>query len=719
MIFIDRLSVAALLHLLPSCVWRRLRGQGVIFFHYFSATPRGAKLLAIMKRLQLMQGQEADYSYVDVRGEDGGLLGPLALVTDPVALCHQVRSSLFDNHPLMLRFAKRFDHNRLALYLEKCLEVELKPILMRINVMSWFQRIDAQTNHNGAILYEARNPWLSYLHGYAATRGVTLRGYAGSYRRRTLPWSTVRSAIIKFTRALLKAIWGRPVRPVARIPSGRTAAKEPSFTMAVPYTGKGVGLDLSINSDLFWVPFVGFMPDQLLVYANRGDDPLDNAKFATLREGSIRSVAINQSAKGGDAVPLWPRRVDLKKLLPELRKDWKLLLYSFGAELLGRGSYRWIASKLFGFSVQQLNWRWFFSSFGVKAHLDFADWDHRRLAADQAIADLGGISISYQRSIDTFPSIMGSSAVDVNFAFSTASATAERYSGTQTGLYVANGYVHDHAFALVRKRASQVRSELNRNGASFIVCFLDEGSVDDKRVLFGHEFRSENYRYLFEKLLADPFLGLVLKPKKPATLRDRLGAVGKLLDAALATGRCYIYQEGVLTNPVYPCEGSAVADVAIGILWGTTAALESRLAGTPTLLLDREHLNYHPLYNLGVGQVVFLSWDSLWQALDAYRQDPSLVPGFGDWGDELKNLDQFRDGRAAQRMGEYIASLWRGLTGGLTKAEALQTARDQYVARWGNGAVVDLAAVSPEIWQARPREANALTTVRANKPGMD
>jgi len=130
--------------------------------------------------------------------------------------------------------------------------------------------------------------------------------------------------------------------------------------------------------------------------------------------------------------------------------------------------------------------------------------------------------------------------------------------------------------------------------------------------------------------------------------------------------------------------------VAIGLLIGGTAAMESALTGTPTLLIDRERPTGHPLSELEKGEVVFQDWDSLWRALSAYRRDPASVPGFGAWSPMLDELDSFRDGRAAERIGSYIGWLAEGLGKGLSREETMELARQRYVAIWGDDKVVRL-----------------------------
>ena len=348
----------------------------------------------------------------------------------------------------------------------------------------------------------------------------------------------------------------------------------------------------------------------------------------------------------------------------------------------------WIRGAAVRFILSYSYWRCFFKSLNIKVHVDHGDWSAERVASDQALADLSGVSVSYQRSAEDFPSTLWSSAVDVRFNFSVADVEAKR----ESNAYIdQSGYTSDHAFSLVKPRAATLKKQLEEKGATFVVCFMDGNSVDDKRRFFTHENRAEDYRYLLEKLLADPELGLIFKPKKPKSLRQRLEQVAALLDEAMATGRCFIFEEASATSTeALPCEASLVADVAIALLWGPTPGIESALAGTPTMFIDRAPLNYHPLYALGEGEVVFKEWDSLWGRIMASRKDPAFMPSFGNGSAKLDEFDPFRDGRAAERIGSYIGWTAKGLQEGLSSGETMVRARERYVKLWGADKEVSL-----------------------------
>lgn len=232
---------------------------------------------------------------------------------------------------------------------------------------------------------------------------------------------------------------------------------------------------------------------------------------------------------------------------------------------------------------------------------------------------------------------------------------------------------------------------MQKKGARRILAFTDENSSGDSIWHTGHEFMRVNYEFLLEKLLSNPSIGLVLKPKIPYTLRSRLGPVSVLLKKAEESGRCHIYEDGAAHGHYPPSIAALSADVAIhGHLCAPTAGLDSALSGVPTLLVDREGWSVSPLYNLGVGKVVFKNWEHLWETCLEHWKRPQGVPGFGDWSPMLDQLDPFRDGKAAHRMGTYVQWLIEGYKQGLKRETVMADAAERYCKLWGDHSVVSI-----------------------------
>ena len=119
-----------------------------------------------------------------------------------------------------------------------------------------------------------------------------------------------------------------------------------------------------------------------------------------------------------------------------------------------------------------------------------------------------------------------------------------------------------------------------------------------------------------------------------------------------------------------------------------TAALECALEKLPTLLIDREGAPSSKFYELPKGKVIFKDWPEALDAVMEYFQSEKGIPGFGDWTSIIDELDPFRDGKAAYRMGNYLNQLISGFEKGLDRKAILENAAEIYAKEWGSDKIV-------------------------------
>ncbi|MFQ6031144.1 MAG: hypothetical protein ACE5Q6_27080, partial [Dehalococcoidia bacterium] len=408
--------------------------------------------------------------------------------------------------------------------------------------------------------------------------------------------------------------------------------------------------------------------------------PLDEANWQELHQNGISAVALRPDATTVAEVPIFE---------PSANSNHQRVILPY-TQTAGPES-RWLEKQLEVYDNLRSYWTDLFAAHQVKVHVTWYKYDANHFAIGDALRSLGGVATIYQRAYESHPSAETMMAADIVFGFSPSVAAVERLSRSQIRYHVTTGYIGDHRHRLLKNAAQKVRSQLQQHGAQQILSFTDENSGDDSRWHTGHPFMRANYAFLLEKVLANPWLGILLKPKTPGTLRRRLGPVAELLAAAEATGRCYIYDDGVIQGSHSPAEAALAADVAVhGHLCAATAGIEAALAGTPTLLLDREGWPTSPLYQLGTGQVAFTDWDDLWQACLSHWSAPEGSPGFGDWSSLMAEIDPFRDGKAAQRMGTYIQWLLEGFREGFDRETVMSQAAERYCAQWGADKITEV-----------------------------
>jgi len=331
--------------------------------------------------------------------------------------------------------------------------------------------------------------------------------------------------------------------------------------------------------------------------------------------------------------------------------------------------YRVIKSILSSYVLDRFNYASLFKRYGVKIFLSWDKYSNNHIVWSDAIKENGGISVNWQMAYDGYKNADSLINSDIVFSYSKFSTEIDKSIKSKIKYNVIIGYPKDYAPALLIKTANKVRSKLEANGAKKIVFVIDENSTDDSRWHTGHELQRENYSFILEKVLETPWLGVLFKPKRAIDLRQRLGHVEKLLDKAIATGRCHIFEEsGRHTTTAPPILAGLASDVCIhGHLCAGTAAIECALEGLPTLLINRERVIDSKLYDLPKGKVIFQDWPSALDALMDYFNTPNGIDGFGDWSSIIDELDPFRDGLAAYRMGTYLKWLIDGFDEGLDR----------------------------------------------------
>jgi hypothetical protein len=601
--------------------------------------------------------------------------------------------------------------DRLPMFLAKSMAVNsvynrrgMERALLVLQVCLWKKKQERGTTNN-PVLFLERRPWMNAIRQYASGYGVTVISvpsalYVRALLRRLLPPAVINTLrVLRYHRlprmGLLPSFRRIPSRSLTRAASGSSvlSIQDSSTRVAIEYYGHFNVNRPELHSDLFFQQQSSLVGSDILVTFSLPGDPLDEQKLTELKELGLSAVVLHPAATTIPGLPVFKHhtRVDQRQR---------------GKPSVGRSSLEaaWLTQQMSDYRRLRAYWTDLFAAYKVKVYITWFKYNGTHCAIADALQDLGGVTVIYQRAYESRPSPDTTIGADIVFAFTQSMAEVERRANSSIRYHVTTGYLGDHRFPLLSNSARTVRDTLKRHGSKHILAFTDEWSGDDSRWHTGHQFMRENYLFLLEKVLAEPWLGLVIKPKSPRTLRQRLGPMAEILERAEATGRCYVYEDGALQGSYPPAAAALAADIAIhGHLCAATAGMEAALAGVPTLLLDREGWPVSPLYRLGLGRVVFTDWDELWNALVEHWASPGGIPGFGDWTPMLDELDPFRDGRAAERMGTYIQWLIEGFKAGLDRETVMADAAERYCKIWGKDKVTE---VRGGLWSTSPPDSN-------------
>lgn len=638
----------------------------------FDASPITLRITKLFGRFFGIQIEKLDFRLVDIKDENGLLVREKIPYDDLIRVQEKILSSDF-----FAKFLKSAEiRNRMPTYIAKnisdvsfLVQANLQRALLLIQIAVWVLkgRGDKEVSCH---LYLENRSWFSFIEEYGLEYGILVRELLPRFH------VSIRKGWFQHIyHQFLYYTWHVRFGFKGKFPNGKR--EKPDLPMvAVEYYGQFNLEEPHKHSDFFFLQQSQLSGKNVMATFGSYKNPLDDEKWNALQKHGIRSVIVHPRAT---KVPHCP------PLRPKFYRGGEKNIRAFvSSSSLAQLEKKWLKETLRSYDQKRSYWKDIFQKQNAKIYLSWYRYDGSHCAIADAIRDLGGVMAIYQRALDTVPLIDTRVDVDIVFGFSKFCADLDRKTKSTIPHFVVTGYLGDHRFALLRDQAKKVRENLKKNGATHIITYLDENSAEDSRWHTGHEFMRVNYDFLFRQVLSDSTIGLVLKPKVPHTLRRRLGPVAALLDEALGTGRVYFYDR----YGYPPCAAALASDVTIhGHLSAGTAGMECALAGVPTLLLDRESWPVSPLYQLGVGKVVFTDWPSLWGTCQEHWKNPKGIPGFGDWSSMINEFDPFRDGRAAERMGTYTQWLLESFRTGSNREEAMEEASTRYRKTWGQDKV--------------------------------
>ncbi|MDP3722481.1 MAG: hypothetical protein Q8R91_03165 [Candidatus Omnitrophota bacterium] len=687
---------------LPRLLRDRVKGRHGGRCYVFDAS-RPAMMAARMSSwLTGVLVERLRYRFVDVRDEQGLVLGLRVIYQDVT----EVQAEVANNPMFRSVVSNGAGTERLPTYLRKAFTTigssslpSFCRALFVIQVCAWKVR-GTLPGGQRPIVFLDQQPWMEAIVRYGLRSSVIVIPVGRPFklhawlRRQLTPelrvWGwTVKAYWRLFRPWSVLRLPGRFQRERKRILTSEDGVAELGACRLRPRIGVHYRGDWNLksperHSDLFFWQQSSLAGRDLVVVFEDPWHPLDGPKWNELTECGMAGIALSARAATLSTAPVFMYRPQRKH-----GERPPLALPSRGVEAV------WLRDQVFEYLAVRNYWADFFAASGIKVFTTWFKYDPTHCAMADALKQVGGLMAMYQRSYESAPSPRTAVATDLFFGFSKWGVEIERRSTSVISYYVTTGYLSDHRFPLLQETTQRVRQRLQQQGAQRILGYCDETSHPDERWHTGPAFMREDYVFLLEKVLSEPWLGLVVKPKTPINLRARLGSVARLLERAEATGRCVVFEEGTVHSSIPPAAAALASDVMIhGHLHAGTAGAEGALAGVPTLLLDREGWSISPLHKLG-GQVVFTDWETLWKACLEHWRRPGGVPGFGDWSLMLDELDPFRDGRAAQRMGTYLTWLLDGFKAGKDRETVMADAAERYGAIWGRDKITTVNTSHP------------------------
>ena len=671
-VFVDRLTVASLL----SLIWPARHAAAIWYFDPMAPSVR--ILVGLLRRLRIVRAEvrQNDHPVGEIRDDTGKSQFFDVLWSHLRDTTLKIRDKQISPNPLIRRMGSYWDLDKLVLHFERRIEREIKEESYRVDLVAWVLRSRMHLDPTQALIMIERGRWFPFFVELAGSEGIPVAFYRDPLRK--VPWAG------RQLYNLLKegrGYFGMTLRSgMRRLPGEGHQGKRPATTTGGTRSGAGtvairafpwyrsLSLDRSARSEFFWLHESSIPYEEVLVHDYVTDRPLDDE---TRRELDVHGIRV---LGRGPGIARWrpTRRFTgvLFRSMYCLGRNW------LSCTLRGRWTPPHVLYELVLLAASYSYWHDFYTANRVRVNVGHTF--SLKVSQILALDAVNGVSCAYQYTT----SIMSqgrstlsymSAGEDVLFLFSPAFERLWRSLGAPVKDIVTVGFIDDGATQYIRARSgtSDIRRNLQANGARFVLCYFDGGSEDRWTVAASNEDATRDYEFLLNWLLSDPTLGMVFKPKSSAYLLQRIQRISDLVQRAQESGRCHFF-----SSDHYPTEAALAADLCVGKLG--TAPAEATLAGVTSVMIDVEGYREHPFHAWGRGRVIFDDWPSLRAAVEAHRAAPEEHPEFGDWSPGLDDIDPFRDGKAGVRIGRYVGLIYESLKQGGSKEDALAEAAERY-----------------------------------------
>jgi hypothetical protein len=435
------------------------------------------------------------------------------------------------------------------------------------------------------------------------------------------------------------------------------------------YNFNPITLDQDKRSALFLLLKSGLPWNRVMLYFENTAAACDDKMVDEMDRLGLKYIAKKRGVTQSKRVPEWSVSKDFFSTL--FKRNYDLLLHL--VRHLGESIE---VTELFRFNATYALHYDFFKSMNIKANVGLENFSTADVPKYLALKYAGGARLCYQISNINTPNIHDRGVVsDVYFPFGPHYRKAVEESHSHVTSFLPAGYVTDYCFKSVKDKSQQLRSRLKEAGAKFVVTFFDEG-FGVGRTHPTREEASRNHDFFAQLVLDHHDVAVIFKPKKIQFSPD-----SALVKQAIGTNRFVVLNEGRYLINTFPAEAALASDITVGLFQSGTTNLESMVAGVPTFFLDLHKLYYLPEYSFGRDQLVFDNRERLKAALSALKNGGTYFKP-KEFTDLVKSKDPFQDGRAIERIGDYVRWLIEQFDAGKSREEALRFASQKYEEKW-------------------------------------
>jgi hypothetical protein len=447
-----------------------------------------------------------------------------------------------------------------------------------------------------------------------------------------------------------------------------------SFKVGVSAAWGTEGGDKIQKDDLFWWRNSSVTSDRLLYMFERKDIQPTKDRMRQLQNLGIDSVALTPQFLG-----------DNPDLLIKNRRSSSLLVafqnFCFALKFARK---TFIADEFSSAVLALVNWQYFigrelsnlYKTLNLKGVFHFEEAGMDVISLASVMND--SMRIGTHWASHTGINQTSSRSHQVYFLWGDHDTQLVLDTGSMSRTMLISGcFLSDYSNKEMPQHAEVAVKEMRKEGVRYTLTLFDSSTPCP-----------EFYRFFLKWLMDDPCLGLLIKSKGKSWNEVCGHGLNGLVDRAKKTNRIH-----VLDHRSSPADAALLSDFAIGVT-AISALVVSALQGAKVIFLDYERIDQGSqkphciLHSLGSNRCVFYEPEVMRQALMDYFENPTGNPSLGDTTPVLDKLDPFRDGKASQRIGEFVSWYLEELDDGLNTDEAVRSATDKYANKWGTDKVI-------------------------------